>query len=90
LLVALGAPKQELWIHNNRDRLQTVKVAIGVGGAFDFWSGSVLRAPVFVRRLGLEWIWRLFQEPRKRWRRIITATWSFTRAVLSEKRRLHA
>lgn len=90
VFVALGAPEQELWIDRNRERLGLVRIAIGVGGAFDFWSKRIRRAPVWLRRLGLEWFWRLLQEPGKRWRRILTATWSFTHAVLREKWRTHA
>ncbi len=62
LFVAFGSPKQEIWIAENLSKLP-VKVAIGVGGAFDFISGKVRRAPVFVRKLGLEWLFRLIIEP---------------------------
>jgi N-acetylglucosaminyldiphosphoundecaprenol N-acetyl-beta-D-mannosaminyltransferase len=64
LFVAFGSPKQEIWIAENLSRLP-VKVAIGVGGAFDFVSGKIKRAPVFVRKLGLEWLFRLVKEPRR-------------------------
>lgn len=69
LFVAYGAPKQELWISRNLQRLQ-VPVAIGVGGAFDYISGATRRAPVWLRQLGLEWVFRLFREPW-RWRRML-------------------
>ncbi|MGH7912570.1 MAG: WecB/TagA/CpsF family glycosyltransferase [Candidatus Dormibacteraceae bacterium] len=62
LLVAFGAPKQELWIARNRDRLG-VGVAIGVGGTLDFLAGRVRRAPPTWRRAHLEWTWRLLREP---------------------------
>ncbi len=68
LLVAYGAPHQELWIARHRDRLG-VPVAIGVGGCFDFLAGRVRRAPRWVQRLGLEWLWRLLLQPW-RWRRM--------------------
>jgi len=67
LLVAYGAPKQERWMARNLPRLQ-VNVAIGVGGSLDFIAGVQKRAPVWVRRVGLEWLWRLVLEPW-RWRR---------------------
>ncbi len=89
LLVALGAPQQELWIDANRQRLGSVRVAMGVGGAFDFWSGRIRRAPRLVQRLGLEWLWRLLQEPRARWPRIMTAVFLFPLTMLREKWRLH-
>ena len=62
LFVAYGHPQQELWIARNRHRLG-VPVAIGVGGAFDFISGRVPRAPRWVRRVQLEWLWRLTIQP---------------------------
>lgn len=62
LFVAFGSPKQEKWIYENLSTLDA-KVVIGVGGAFDFISGKVRRAPLFVRRLGLEWLFRLIIQP---------------------------
>jgi exopolysaccharide biosynthesis WecB/TagA/CpsF family protein len=62
LLVALGHPKQDLWIARNRHRLP-VSVAIGVGGTFDLIAGRLRRAPRWARRTGLEWLFRLLQEP---------------------------
>jgi N-acetylglucosaminyldiphosphoundecaprenol N-acetyl-beta-D-mannosaminyltransferase len=64
LLVAFGHPKQDLWIAANRDRLP-VSVAIGVGGTFDLLAGKLDRAPGWARRVGLEWLYRLIQEPRR-------------------------
>lgn len=65
LAVAYGCPKQDLWIDRYRGELTGVKVAIGVGGAFDFISGKIPRAPRFMRRAGLEWLFRLWLEPRR-------------------------
>lgn len=62
LLVAFGAPAQELWIDRLRDRLGAA-VAIGVGGAFDFLTGRVPRAPAWMRRASLEWLFRLLRQP---------------------------
>jgi N-acetylglucosaminyldiphosphoundecaprenol N-acetyl-beta-D-mannosaminyltransferase len=64
LLVAYGAPRQELWIARNRHRLQ-VPVAIGVGGTLDFLAGRVRRAPGWMRRAHLEWLWRLALQPAR-------------------------
>jgi len=69
LLVAYGAPQQDLWIHRHLGRLG-VPVTMGVGGAFDFISGKAKRAPGWMRRLGLEWLHRLLHEPW-RWRRML-------------------
>lgn len=69
LFVAYGAPRQDQWIARNRDKL-AVHVAMGVGGTFDFIAGKVPRAPVWMRRVALEWMYRLIKEPW-RWRRML-------------------
>ena len=71
LLVAFGAPAQDKWIAQHREQLSLlgVRVAMGVGGAFDFLSGRVPRAPLILQRLGLEWLFRLIRQPW-RWRRM--------------------
>lgn len=73
LFVAFGHKKQEKWIYGFLPELPSVRVAMGVGGSFDFISGKVKRAPQIVRRLGLEWLYRLIREP-KRIKRIFKAT----------------
>lgn len=70
LLVALGNPAQEKWIARNCDG-QNCRIAIGVGALFDFLAGEVRRAPAPVRRLRLEWLWRLALEPSRLFRRYI-------------------
>lgn len=83
LLVAYGAPKQELWIARNSKRLG-VPVSIGVGGAFDYLSGRIPRAPAWMREAGFEWLFRLGRQP---WRaRRMTALPAFALAVLREGR----
>lgn len=67
IFVAMGSPKQEEWILNNKDKL-SVKVFQGVGGSFDVIAGNIKRAPSFFRKLGLEWFYRLLKEPW-RWKR---------------------
>jgi len=84
LFVAFGAPKQEFWISRNLPHLPTVKVVMGVGGAFDFISGVRKRAPAWMRRIGLEWLYRLFQQP-KRIVRIFNATVRFPLTFLFDK-----
>jgi len=69
LFVAYGAPRQDLWIHRNLERLG-VPVCMGVGGAFDFVAGVAVRAPRWMRRAGLEWLHRLWRQPW-RWRRML-------------------
>ncbi len=65
LFVALGSPKQELWIQRNMDRLQNVLVFQGVGGSFDVFSGTVKRAPSLFRKTGTEWFYRLLSDPKR-------------------------
>lgn len=67
LLVAMGIPRQEKWINAHAERLGPV-LAIGVGGAFDVFSGKLSRAPVWTQKIGMEWLYRLFQEPF-RWKK---------------------
>lgn len=67
LVVALGAPKQELWLTRHKGEL-TARVALGVGGSLDVLAGRVKRAPRLFRRLGLEWLYRILRQP-ERWRR---------------------
>jgi N-acetylglucosaminyldiphosphoundecaprenol N-acetyl-beta-D-mannosaminyltransferase len=68
LWVALGTPKQDMWIHEHLARLN-VPVAIGVGAAFAFVAGTVSRCPQWMGNAGFEWVWRFLREPHKLWRR---------------------
>ncbi|EKD42901.1 MAG: hypothetical protein ACD_72C00537G0001 [uncultured bacterium] len=73
ICVALGCPEQEQWCNAQRHGyLSSARVLLTVGGGVDFLTGQFLRAPSFFRKLGLEWLWRLFVQPQ-RWRRILTA-----------------
>lgn len=84
VFVAYGAPKQEKWIARNLPKLNNIKAAMGVGGAFDYISGEISRAPIFMRKIGLEWLWRLFRQP-KRLNRIFRAVIIFPLLVLMDK-----
>ena len=81
LFVALGAPRQDLWIARNKEKLHGVSIAVGVGGTFDYLAGTVPYAPRIVRSLGLEWLFRLITQPH-RLNRIFTAVIRFPIAVL--------
>lgn len=81
LFVAFGAPQQEIWIERNLRRMPHLKVAIGVGGTFDFIAGVRKRAPKWMQRLGLEWLYRVIQQP-KRLLRIYNAIIKFPVAIL--------
>ena len=84
MFVAFGAPKQEFWIDEFLPKMPSVKLAMGVGGAFDFISGKAKRAPKIYQNLGLEWLFRLINEP---WRaiRIFNATIRFVYNVVKFK-----
>jgi N-acetylglucosaminyldiphosphoundecaprenol N-acetyl-beta-D-mannosaminyltransferase len=69
LLVAIGCPRQEIWMYEHRDRLPLVQV--GVGAAFDFLAGEKKQAPALLQRNGLEWLFRLATEPRRLWKRYL-------------------
>jgi N-acetylglucosaminyldiphosphoundecaprenol N-acetyl-beta-D-mannosaminyltransferase len=81
LFVAFGHPKQEKWAYHSLPNLNSVRLAMGVGGSFDFIAGKIKRAPKLMRSCGLEWLWRLMQEPQKRLPRIYDAViifpWEF-------------
>lgn len=77
LLVAFGNPKQEKWIGLHGPKLK-VPVMIGVGGTLDFIAGETLRAPYWMQKAGLEWLFRLVQEPRRLWKRYVHDLWGFS------------
>lgn len=82
LLIGFGNPGQETWIHDNAPSL-TCDLCVGVGGLFDHLGGGLRRAPVWMRKLGTEWVQILFQQPRK-WRRYILGNPLFLARVLVE------
>ena len=71
LMIALGNPKQEIWFARNRNALK-IPVSIGIGGTFGFITGEVARAPVWMQRNGLEWVYRIIQDPGRLWKRYFT------------------
>lgn len=89
ILVAYGSPKQILWIERNRQHFPSVKIAVGVGGAFAILSEERRRAPRLLRQLNLEWLWRLILEPR-RLPRIWQATVRFPLRIKRQKTQHHA
>lgn len=86
LLVAYGAPAQDRWIDERLKEMPTVKVAMGIGGTFDFLAGTKKRAPAWMRGAGLEWLYRFVQEP-SRWRRMWRAVVVFPILVITSSGR---
>lgn len=76
LLIAFGNPKQEVWFNRNHHRLRAA-VSIGVGGTFEFITGTVRRAPVWMQRAGLEWVFRISQDPGRLWKRYFVGFFKF-------------
>jgi N-acetylglucosaminyldiphosphoundecaprenol N-acetyl-beta-D-mannosaminyltransferase len=81
LLIGFGNPKQEVWFERNRSRLQ-VPVSIGIGGTYEFIVGSVARAPHWMQKTGLEWIFRITQDPKRLWKRYFVGFFKFGLMVL--------
>lgn len=84
LWVGLTAPRQEKWLAENRDRLD-VNAAGAIGAAFDFYAGTVQRSPKIFQKLGLEWLPRLLQQPRRLWQRMFISAPIFLMDVFREK-----
>jgi N-acetylglucosaminyldiphosphoundecaprenol N-acetyl-beta-D-mannosaminyltransferase len=85
VLVAFGAPKQEIWMHLHREALAPA-VLVGVGASLDFIAGRVRRAPRWISNAGLEWLWRLAQEPRRLARRYLVEDPRFAAVLWRELR----
>jgi len=84
LLVARGVPMQDIFIDRQLHQLG-VKVAIGVGGLFDFVSGRISRAPSWMRDTGLEWVYRLMQEPARMWQRYLVGNFTFLGRIMLQR-----
>ena len=65
LIVCLGSPRQEIWVHKNKEKLSGVGVIMCLGGVLDVWSGNIKRAPSLFIKLHLEWLWRMLCEPKR-------------------------
>lgn len=81
LLIGFGNPKQEIWFDRNRTRLK-VPVSIGIGGTYEFILGTVARAPLWMQKTGLEWVFRITQDPGRLWRRYFVGFFKFGLMIL--------
>lgn len=86
LIIGLGAPKQELWIHKHRKEIKT-KVALCVGATIDFIAGEKSQAPIWMRRTGLEWVHRVLSEPRRLLGRYVRDAQLFPQLLWAEWRK---
>jgi N-acetylglucosaminyldiphosphoundecaprenol N-acetyl-beta-D-mannosaminyltransferase len=85
LIVGLGSPKQDKWIQSHLDRIPGT-VMVSSGAAFDFFGGTIRQAPIWIQRSGFEWLFRLFQDPKRLWKRYtshnIIFLWNFFLQIL--------
>jgi len=83
LFICVGPPKSEKWIYKNIDKLK-VSLVCCFGAALDFFAGTKKRAPVWMQKIGLEWFWRLIQEPKRLWKRYLIGNTIFIFLVIEE------
>jgi N-acetylglucosaminyldiphosphoundecaprenol N-acetyl-beta-D-mannosaminyltransferase len=85
LFVAISSPTKENFLYDNRNTLSEVSFTMGVGGSFDVVSGLVRRAPIWMQNTGLEWFYRLLQEPKRMWKRYLVGNFKFILLVIKER-----
>ena len=73
--VGLGAPKQEIWMYEHRDKVNSLM--IGVGAGFEYYAEKIKRAPIIMQKLCLEWVYRLFQDPKRLFKRYLVTNFKF-------------
>ncbi|MEM7553173.1 MAG: WecB/TagA/CpsF family glycosyltransferase [Cyanobacteria bacterium P01_A01_bin.84] len=85
LAIGVGAPKQEKWILKYKDRLPNIKTFLAIGATIDFEAGNKTRAPKWMSQIGLEWLYRLFSEPKRLWKRYIVDDLPFLWLIVKQK-----
>lgn len=85
LFVAITSPKKENFLYENKKALKDVNFIMGVGGSFDVVAGKVKRAPIWMQNAGLEWLYRLLQEPKRMWKRYVIGNTKFIILVIKER-----
>lgn len=85
LAVGVGTPKQEKWIYKYKDQFKHIKVFLAIGATIDFEAGHVQRAPAWMSNLGIEWIYRLFSEPKRLWKRYLIEDIPFFWLIIKEQ-----
>lgn len=85
LVIGVGAPKQEKWIYRYKDQLPNIKIFMALGATIDFEAGNIKRAPSWMSQAGLEWLFRLFCEPKRLWRRYLVEDIIFLVLILGER-----
>jgi N-acetylglucosaminyldiphosphoundecaprenol N-acetyl-beta-D-mannosaminyltransferase len=90
LAVGVGAPKQEKFIHTYKNRFSAIKIFLAVGATLDFEAGQVNRAPKWISKAGLEWLYRLVSEPKRLWKRYLLEDPMFLWLVFAQKLNLYS
>lgn len=85
LFVAISSPLKENFLYRHRKALSNVNFIMGVGGSFDVFAGEVKRAPIWMQKIGMEWSYRLLQEPKRMWKRYLIGNSKFIYLVIKEK-----
>ena len=81
----MTSPKKENFLHEQNNSLKAVNFIMGVGGSFDVIAGKVKRAPYWMQKIGLEWLYRFIQEPRRMWKRYLVGNFKFLFLILKYK-----
>ncbi len=89
LVIGLGAPKQEKWLYKYKDSLKYIKIFMALGATIDFEAGNIKRAPKWMSEIGLEWLFRLFCEPKRLWKRYLLDDIPFFFLILKQKLNLY-
>ena len=85
LFVAITSPKKEIFLNKYKEELKSINLIMGVGGSFDVISGKIKRAPVYMQKIGLEWLYRFLQEPKRMWKRYLIGNIQFIYLVIKNK-----
>jgi exopolysaccharide biosynthesis WecB/TagA/CpsF family protein len=85
LVVGVGAPKQEKWIFKYKSQLNKIRIYMAIGATIDFEAGNIKRAPKFIQKIALEWLYRLISEPRRLWKRYIVDDFPFILLIFKQK-----
>lgn len=85
LVVGVGAPKQEKWMFKYKDAMPNVKLFMALGATIDFEAGNIKRAPQVMQKLGMEWLYRLYKEPKRLWKRYLVEDMLFFSVLLKQK-----
>ena len=84
LFVAITSPKKEIFLNTYKKHLQNINFIMGVGGSFDVIAGKVKRAPLWMQNFGIEWLYRVIQEPKRMWKRYLIGNTKFILLVVKE------